>query len=881
MTVRGASARGCELKGYAAPDVMRADQVRAYREDGTELRIMAVTDSVASGGKQVPVPRYRIEGPVPATFKVSYRVSPGRREGNEHLGYSGRAFGHLGRDFGLITGRTLFLLPEPAASYGLIRVGFDLPKTWTAATPWRQVHDGFLVEAPHAKPFDLLATAAIGLGPFREETFTVGNTSVRLTFSSAIPESEARRSAQALESVVRYVRHAFGRDLGEQYAVVAVPETPAKDEIIGEGWAYGQGGTLSPLTPGRARTFAQRLIEAYTVHAPFRTEIRRLEEFWVVDGITNWYSWRAAASAGLADEDQVGHSMASEYLTAMTTPGVQRDLESLYAGGKPDRIAREVLAPFALLYLDHELRTHRGASSGFDAILPKLYATGSAPSLWSIVGHESPGDWDRFRARFVRGTDLAPIPNLFPIAPTRATPSPVHDAPIRYLTIAYSGNTYGYLENCGCKVNQSGGVARRATALARIRSRDPQTVVLDAGNTFARPERSNTPSFLEDGEQRLYLETVDLMKYNAAAVGLTELAWSPEYFQEHVKPLRTPYLAANVLWGGRPIGRKEITLKSGGMTVLVVGVLDPPRGGGTTVRRFSESAARLQFLDPVEEVRKIAAGKSSADLLVVMGTLSPWTIRRIAAACPDVDVVLSTAYDGPHWLPSSGGSRPVMTTDDSTGFLGQTLVLYTYRGQYGISSARLGVDRSGRIVSADRTEYWLDESVPDYPLIRDRLNRFYDEVGKTQMAQASVRPPLGDDPYWQNKHYAGAARCASCHSSEYDQWKNTPHATAFKTLLDRHRHYQPTCVSCHVVGFGSRWGYRVGDAEVPLGNVQCEVCHGPGQEHAMNPLPSNIRRAVPERVCLECHNPDHSDHFVYAERLPLVLHERLISLKSP
>jgi len=30
---------------------------------------------------------------------------------------------------------------------------------------------------------------------------------------------------------------------------------------------------------------------------------------------------------------------------------------------------------------------------------------------------------------------------------------------------------------------------------------------------------------------------------------------------------------------------------------------------------------------------------------------------------------------------------------------------------------------------------------------------------------------------------------------------------------------------------------------------------------------------VPEKVCLECHNPDHSDHFVYAEKVPKVRHD--------
>jgi hypothetical protein len=878
LTIQGAPARAFDLVGFAAREVMRADRVHATGPNGALVAMIEVADSVESGDRRVPIPRYRIVGRPPSTLTVRYRVSPGRREGDDHIGFSGRAFGYLGSDFGMVTGRNLFLLPDPTVSFQGIQVAFCLPKGWRAVTPWRPSKDRWVVEAPPASASDLLVTASIGFGSFRERSFSVGRTKVRLDFSSTVPDGEVQRSALAIERVVRYVGDVFGRDLGGDYVAIVVPETPNKDEIAGEGWAFGQGGTLAPLTPARLRKFAQRLIEAYTLHAPFRTEIRYADEFWLVDGVTNWYSWRAVAAAGLADEEEVGRSFISAYLTAMTTEGVGRDLEQLYADS-PNRLAREVLAPFVLFYLDHQLRVAEHAPFGFDPFLRRLYASRFSPRLWSLLPGNSAGKWEPFRTRYVRGKAVAPVPDLFAIAPTRASPSPPGGAPARFITIAYTGNTYGYLENCGCKANQSGGVARRATVLDRIRARDPEALVLDAGNTFPRPERSDGPSFLADKELRFYLQALDLMKYHVAAVGLTELAWSPEYFRDQARGLKMPFLAANVLMDGKEMGPPYRVLRSHGMTVMVIGLLEPPRGG-TALRGFSESAARLTFSDPADAIRRILLRERHADITLVLGTLSPWMIRRITSACPEVDVIVSTNYDAPQWLYPSNARHPVIGTDDSTGFVSQTLVLYTYKGQYGIATARLGVDRLDRIVSADRTELWLDERVPDYPMVRDRLNHFYDEIGKTELAQASVRPPLAGDPYWQHRSYVGASVCAGCHVSQYAQWKTTPHATAFKTLLDRHRHYQPSCVSCHVVGFGSEYGYKVGQPEDPFGNVQCEVCHGPGGDHVRGPIRTNIRRAVPERVCLECHNPDHSDHFVYTSLLPQVIHERPVQLTA-
>ncbi len=880
LTLQGTSGAYLDLRGYVSRDVMRLTQFEARSTEGRRLKTTEIVDTTRAGGKLIETLRYRIAGPLPPTVTVRYHVSPGRREGDEHLGFSGRCFGYVSEHFALVTGRGLFLLPQAAPSYRQIHVQFTLPQGWSAVTPWRKAENRWVVDLPGAAAAEHLIAATLGMGVFRERSFRSGRTQVRLAFAAGIPEVEADRTSRGVEQVVRYVRRLMGRDLGPEYLAVVVPETLEGDEVVGESWATGQGGTLVPLSAERLRRLAQGVLEAYVRHAPYRTEIRRAEEFWLIDAITNWYSWRAVASAGLADEDEVNRALASGYLIAVTTEGLQRNLERYDAGGQGDLIPREVLAPFVLFHLDHELRSRYGLKTGFDSLVPRLFAGRSAPSVWALLPGSSPHAWDSFRARYVCGSAYAPVPDLFALAPTRPSPSPPGGVPVQYLTLLYTGNTYGYLENCGCKVNQSGGVARRATVVQELRRADPEAILLDAGNAFVRREPFEVPNFLTSREQRLYLEMDDLMRYDAGAIGVTELANGPEYFREETRRLNAPLLAANVSFEGHPLGLSSVALRSRHRRIAVIGLLEPPRGG-TSVRGFGEQLARLTISDPVEVARREAAAlRRHADLVIAMGRLTPSTIRRIAAGCPNVDVVISTDYRTPRWAEGASARHREIQDDDRSGFLGRTLVLYAHMGQYGLSRARLGVDRDGRIVRADLTDHWLGEDVPDHAGVRDRLNRFYDRVGRTQQAQASARPPLAGDPYWQHRHYAGAAACAACHEAEFAQWKTTGHASAYKTLLDRHRHYQPVCISCHVVGFGSEYGYRIGQPEEPLGNVQCEVCHGPGGEHVLAPARTNIRRTVPERVCLECHNPEHSDHFVYAERLPKVRHNLLTSVSA-
>ncbi|HEV8128891.1 MAG TPA: cytochrome c family protein, partial [Candidatus Eisenbacteria bacterium] len=270
-------------------------------------------------------------------------------------------------------------------------------------------------------------------------------------------------------------------------------------------------------------------------------------------------------------------------------------------------------------------------------------------------------------------------------------------------------------------------------------------------------------------------------------------------------------------------------------------------------------------------LRIVDSLSASTDLVIVIGEIQPPTIRRLVAATSAIDMIVSSAFDTPRVVTTPTG--PSLDSNDESGFLGRTLVLYTAARQYGLSAARLDLDEGGRIAGATIEDFRLNEKIPDDPHVRRALNDFYDHIGAEAAAQRSVPTPFAWDHARTTGRYVGASTCKECHEQEFAQWETTPHAAAFKTLLDRHRHYQPACISCHVVGYGTAHGYRVGDLEKPLGSVQCEVCHGPGADHIREPSAANTMKQVPERVCLECHNPEHSDAFVYTEKLPKVRHD--------
>jgi len=108
--------------------------------------------------------------------------------------------------------------------------------------------------------------------------------------------------------------------------------------------------------------------------------------------------------------------------------------------------------------------------------------------------------------------------------------------------------------------------------------------------------------------------------------------------------------------------------------------------------------------------------------------------------------------------------------------------------------------------------------------------------------------------------------CGGCHVEKQGQWENTKHSDAWAGLQDS-GHAEQFCEACHTVnGLGN---FVVDDAgHVATGDeryqdVQCEACHGPGLEHALNPNDATIPLA-PMAVgvdlttgCGQCHQGTH------------------------
>src|SRR5688572_15596828 len=144
----------------------------------------------------------------------------------------------------------------------------------------------------------------------------------------------------------------------------------------------------------------------------------------------------------------------------------------------------------------------------------------------------------------------------------QAAVSPPQEAPAQKYFIGWekpdfvlfiSGQTYGYLQPCGCSDPQYGGLARRYEFLNSLKQKGWHVVPVDLGDLF--PKTSDTPMQQNLFKYETAMRALHVMGYHAVGIGKQELSASlntvlPQYALNNPRPRP---LAANLV-GVDPAG---------------------------------------------------------------------------------------------------------------------------------------------------------------------------------------------------------------------------------------------------------------------------------------------------------------------------------------
>jgi len=428
------------------------------------------------------------------------------------------------------------------------------------------------------------------------------------------------------------------------------------------------------------------------------------------------------------------------------------------------------------------------------------------------------------------------------------------------VTIFFTSDTRGRIEDCGCPSKPKGGLPRRATALQAYGT-DPY-LLLDAGNM-------NTPSqsfILLNWKYEL--DMMGRMKYQAANIGRTEVQVSKKQLLEVAGSAPVPLISANVVDAQSlaPILPAYVILEQFGKSIGVLGLLDE----GYEDVQIHHS---LTVTPAGEALGKILTElKGKCDMLILLADMPLDRAKTLAKDYPQIALVIVA-------------QQPQQQSESVS--IDKTYLVEAGRGDYRLAklTAKLTHDKLGDL---NVQEFKLgDETAEDMALVQmieEYNNKLNQRISGLQGGSQIQR-------WWDLYHnkgikswYGGAVRCAACHRQDYKSWSRSAHAHAYSTLVEKNRHTNPECLRCHTVGFNEPSGFKLEEFSEHLRGVQCESCHGEASNHdimnrGVRPAQKPTLREYPDtdaivKLCMTCHDPANSPDFDYLQYWKKIDHGR-------
>jgi len=402
-------------------------------------------------------------------------------------------------------------------------------------------------------------------------------------------------------------------------------------------------------------------------------------------------------------------------------------------------------------------------------------------------------------------------------------------------TIAWSYDTSGQIESCGCSSNLLGGLSRRAALIEQLEARR-EVLIIEGGHLL---EAENSFQLFK-GE--IIIKALNEMGCDAMLLGAREARQGVSGIKRLEALAEFPLVSANLMLDGEPWGTPAMVLEVAGNRVLLTGVSQPdlagpdlPAGTGFAAPQGSLDLVLSSFASSATMTVVCLEGDSAwvsemaqlyfdrADLFL-SGDRS-LNARELARAAAAESSELSSDWELPNL--AFQANPPRLNTWGLGRYLGIVQVTPAARG-WAIAGENRGIKQD--LVPDERIEAIIDR---DYvPQLAEFFADFADELVQD---------------------YISPETCGGCHVEEFREFQITAHSRSAESLKSKGRLYDPDCMSCHVVY----------DRETDrLHSINCIWCHTnikwnhkwQAMEGFVTAPEKPVARYLPE-YCVICHDP--------------------------
>ena len=414
------------------------------------------------------------------------------------------------------------------------------------------------------------------------------------------------------------------------------------------------------------------------------------------------------------------------------------------------------------------------------------------------------------------------------------------------------------------------------------------------------------------------------MRYDAVAVGRNDLTGGLSFLQEQSARTKFAWLSANLVSksNGKPLFPANLVRKVGSISVGIIGLTGYD---GSEQLLKNEGAALLPWQKVLPDLVTELTGK--CDLLILLSNNDMKQNQEIAASFPDIHIIIQSTHRSKNIPPQLNNKSLIAQTGKQGKYLGWMLVNWQKSKTWGragatkeLATKKLELDGlNGRISRIERREkkedlpenasyqnllaakdqllseiifleneihdlkktgqapstfenhfIALDVNLPDQPEVKQIVEAIKLKVNKAgkNLADQSATSRALTELELEKLPFTGWMTCALCHSPQTSFWKTTDHFSAFQTLAEQEQQFNLDCLPCHVTS--EYKDIKISNTETillslpaQLQQVGCEICHGPGKNHAASQNSSDISRKPYMSICIRCHTSERDEDFNY------------------
>lgn len=206
--------------------------------------------------------------------------------------------------------------------------------------------------------------------------------------------------------------------------------------------------------------------------------------------------------------------------------------------------------------------------------------------------------------------------------------------PADELLVLHTADGYGYFDDCGCREDSTGGLAKRAWVVDSLRREiDAPVLLVDAGD-FSGGENAYGAAL-----GRVMIDAMELMEYDAFTLGEWDFNQGPAYLRAIIEENPIAWVHTNYdVVGLEDLGQETLVVEKGGRRIGLLGLFNPtillnPAMRDSVVVEEDVVASTKRGIAELE--------KQGVDAIVVLSHLSYKGDRTLAQYVPGIDLIVS------------------------------------------------------------------------------------------------------------------------------------------------------------------------------------------------------------------------------------------------